>query len=159
MLFFLILNIFFVSCQDDEKYSLLKIKKLKSAKFSPYKSTNHLYNKIENAFDEEKNDSKFLYFNLKKQKKIYTSNITFVDENNNKKEFQLFRDSDIGLGNTQKVIKQLVDFDVESDEETINDGQSRCFQNIRSAIKEYNRILNKNKKHPGGNKTENCKKP
>ena len=51
----------------EEKYSLLKMKKIKSNKFSPYKSTNHLYNKVENTFDEEKNDSKFLYFKLKKK--------------------------------------------------------------------------------------------
>ena len=47
------------------------MKKIKSYKFSPYKSTNHLYNKVENAFDE-KNDSKYLYFTIKKNKKIYS---------------------------------------------------------------------------------------
>ena len=131
-------NIFNFS--KEEKYSLLKMKKIKSNKFSPYKSTNHLYNKVENTFDEEKNDSKFLYFKLKKNKKIsslkksYISHIEFKDENNISKEFKLFRDCDIGLNDGNRVKKQFEDFDVESDEEVINCGVKKCIQNIETAI-------------------------
>lgn len=130
-------NIFNFS--KEEKYSLLKMKKIKSNKFSPYKSTNHLYNKVENTFDEEKNDSKFLYFKLKKNKKIYSlkkayiSHISFKDEINSK-EFKLFRDCDIGLNDGNKIKKQFEDFDVESDEEVINCGVKKCIQNIGTAI-------------------------
>ena len=124
----------------EEKYSLLKMKKIKSNKFSPYKSTNHLYNKVENAFDEEKNDSKFLYFKLKKHKKIYSlkkvyiSNITFIDEKRKNKDFKLFRDCDIGLNDGNKIKKQFEDFDVDSDDDVINNGVKKCFQNIQTAI-------------------------
>ena len=131
-------NIFNFS--KEEKYSLLKMKKIKSNKFSPYKSTNHLYNKVENTFDEEKNDSKYLYFKLKKNKKIYSlkksyiSHLSFKDNNNTSKEFKLFRDCDIGLNDGNKIKKQFEDFDVESDEEVINCGVKKCLQNIGTAI-------------------------
>ena len=125
---------------NEDKYSLLKMKKIKSNKFSPYKSTNHLYNVIENTFDEEKNDSKFLYFKMKKHKKIYSlrkaymSHLYFKDEKNNSKEFKLFRDCDIGLNDGQKIKNQFEDFDVDSDEETKKIGNKRCIQNLESAI-------------------------
>ena len=124
----------------EERYSLLKMKKIKSNKFSPYKSTNHLYNKVENAFDEEKNDSQFSYFKLKKHKKIYSlkktyiSHISFVDENNITKEFKLFRDCDVGLNDGNKVKKQFEDFDVNSDDDVIENGIDKCMENIKSAI-------------------------
>ena len=124
----------------EEKYSLLKMKKIKSNKFSPYKSTNHLYNKVENAFDEEKNDSKYLYFKLKKHKKInslkkaYISHITFEDRKNENKDFKLFRDCDIGLNDGNKVKKQFEDFDVDSDDDVIENGVKKCFQNLETAI-------------------------
>lgn len=124
----------------EEKYSLLKMKKIKSNKFSPYKSTNHLYNKVENVFDEEKMDSKFSYFRLKKHKKIYSlkkayiSHISFKDRNDFYKEFKLFRDCDIGLNDGNKVKKQFDDFDVDSDDEVIQVGIERCMNNIRTAI-------------------------
>ena len=140
------------SYSNEEKYSLLKMKKIKSNKFSPYKSTNHLYNKVENNFDEEKNDSKFLYFQLKKNKKIYSlkkayiSHLSFKDENNNSKEFKLFRDSDIGLSDGYKVKKQLEDFDVNSEDETIKIGESRCIKSIGAAI---DFLKNKNEEYAG----------
>jgi hypothetical protein len=125
---------------NEEKYSLLKIKKIKSNKFSPYKSTNHLYNKVENEFDKEKNDSKVLYFKLKKHKKIYSlnkvymSHLSFKNENNISKEFKLFRDCDIGLNDGHKVKQQFEDFDVESDDEIKNNGEKRCILNLGTAI-------------------------
>ena len=131
-------NPFFYS--SEEKYSLLKMKKIKNNKFSPYKSTNFLYNKVENVFDPEKNDSKLLYFKLKKHKKIfslkkvYISHIYFENENNNKKEFKLFRDCEIGLNDGNKVKIQCEDFDVDSDDDVIENGEKRCFDNIRTAI-------------------------
>lgn len=140
------------SYSNEEKYSLLKMKKIKSNKFSPYKSTNHLYNKVENNFDEEKNDSKFLYFKLKKNKKIYSlkkayiSHLSFKDENNNSKEFKLFRDSDIGLSDGYKVKNQLEDFDVNSEDETIKIGECRCIKSIGAAI---DFLKNKNEEYVG----------
>ena len=134
----------------EEKYSLLKMKKIKSNKFSPYKSTNHLYNKVENTFDEEKNDSKFLYFKLKKNKKIYSlkkayiSHLSFKDENKNSKDFKLFRDCDTGLNDGNEIKKQFEDFDVESDEEVINSGVKKCLQNIGTAI---NLLKNRNEEY------------
>ena len=125
---------------NEEKYSLLKIKKIKSNKFSPYKSTNHLYNKVENEYDKEKNDSKVLYFKLNKHKKIYSlnkvymSHLSFKNENNISKEFRLFRDCDIGLNDGHKVKQQFEDFDVESDDEIKNNGEKRCILNLGTAI-------------------------
>ena len=136
----------------EERYSLLKMKKIKSNKFSPYKSTNHLYNKVENAFDEEKNDSQFSYFKLKKHKKIYSlkkiyiSHISFVDENNIIKEFKLFRDCDVGLNDGNKVKKQFEDFDVNSDDDVIENGIDKCMENIKSAIDLMNK---KNEEYVG----------
>lgn len=136
----------------EEKYSLLKMKKIKSNKFSPYKSTNHLYNKVENTFDKEKNDSKLLYYKIKKNKKVYSltkayiSNISFKDENNIIKEFKLFRDCDIGLNDGQKIKKQFEDFDVDSDDEVIKQGVNRCIKQIGTAIE---MLKNKNKEYTG----------
>ena len=99
-----------------------------------------LYNKVENVFDEEKMDSKFSYFRLKKHKKIYSlkkvyiSHISFKDRNDFYKEFKLFRDCDIGLNDGNKVKKQFEDFDVDSDDEVIQVGIERCMNNIRTAI-------------------------
>ena len=137
---------------NEERYSLLKMKKIKSNKFSPYKSTNFLYNKVENAFDEEKNDSKFLYFKLKKNKKIfslkkvYISHIYFENENNNKKEFKLFRDCEIGLNDGNKIKVQYEDFDVDSDDDVIENGVKRCLENMKTAIE---LMKNKNEEYVG----------
>ena len=137
---------------NEEKYSLLKIKKIKSNKFSPYKSTNHLYNKVENEFDKEKNDSKVLYFKLNKHKKIYSlnkvymSHLSFKNENNISKEFKLFRDCDIGLNDGHKVKQQFEDFDVESDDEIKNNGEKRCIQNLGTAIE---MLQNRNEEYVG----------
>ena len=136
----------------EERYSLLKMKKIKNNKFSPYKSTNHLYNKVENNFDNENNDSKFSYFKLKKLKKIYSlkkayiSHISFFDDNNYIKEFKLFRDCDIGLNDDNKVKIQYEDFDVNSDDDVIENGIDRCIENIKTAI---NLINKKNEEYAG----------
>ena len=128
------------------------MKKIKSNKFSPYKSTNFLYNKVENAIDEEKNDSKFLYFKLKKNKKIfslkkvYISHIYFENENNNKKEFKLFRDCEIGLNDGNKIKVQYEDFDVDSDDDVIENGVKRCLENMKTAIE---LMKNKNEEYVG----------
>ena len=128
-------NIFTYS--NEEKYSLLKIKKMKSKKFSPYKSTNQLYNNVENIYDDLKNED---YFKMNKNKKIYslrkayTSIVSYTDENGNKKEFNIFRDEDIGLSKGPKIKHLLIDDDTDSDEETVNNGISRCMQNLKKAI-------------------------
>ena len=139
-------NIFQFS--NDEKYSLLKIKKIKSKKFSPYKSTNQLYNNVENIYDDEINEYKNIYFKMNKNKKIYSlrkeymSIITYKDENDNDKEFKLFRDNDIGLNNGPKIKNLLIDDDLNSDDETINNGKNRCMKNIGTAIN----LMQKNNK-------------
>ena len=140
-------NIFTYS--NEEKYSLLKIKKMKSKKFSPYKSTNQLYNKVENFYDEEQNEknSKNLFFKMNKNKKIYSlrkeyiSLISFQDEKGINREFKLFRDDDIGLSNVYKIKNLVNDDDVNSDNETINTGVNRCKQHIKTAID----LMQKNK--------------
>lgn len=133
-------NIFGYS--NEEKYSLLKIKKIKSKKFSPYKSTNQLFNKVENIYDDQKNeiDSKNLYFKMNKNKRIYSlrkayiSIISYKDENNNNKDFKLFRDDDIGLSNSHKIKILLEDDDVNSDDEIINYGVNKCIRHLETAI-------------------------
>ena len=140
-------NIFTYS--NEEKYSLLKIKKIKNKKFSPYKSTNVLFNNVENFYDEQKNesDSKNIYFRMNKNKKIYSlrkdyiSIISFQDNKNNKKDFKIFRDDDIGLGKFHRIKKLLLDDDVESDDETIKTGVNRCKEGILAAIN----LVKKNK--------------
>ena len=140
-------NIFKYS--NEEKYSLLKIKKMKSKKFSPYKSTNQLYNNVENFYDEEKNekDFKHLYFKMNKNKKIYSlrkeyiSLISFKDEKGENREFKLFRDDDIGLGDFHRIKNLVEDDDIDSDNETINIGVDRCKQHIKTAID----LMQKNK--------------
>ena len=141
-------NIFTYS--NDEKYSLLRIKKIKSKKFSPYKSTNQLFNNVENIYDDQKNeyDSKNLFFKMNKNKRIfslrkaYISIISYEDENRNKKDFKVFRDDDIGLSGSYKIKTLFEDDDVNSDEETINYGITRCNQHIETAIK----LMQKNSK-------------
>ena len=115
----------------------MKIKKIKNKKFSPYKSTNQLYNNVENIYDDLKNED---YFKMNKNKKIYslrkayTSIVSYTDENGNKKEFNIFRDEDIGLSKGPKIKHLLIDDDTDSDEETVNNGISRCMQNLKKAI-------------------------
>ena len=122
---------------------------MKSKKFSPYKSTNQLYNKVENFYDEEQNEknSKNLFFKMNKNKKIYSlrkeyiSLISFQDEKGINREFKLFRDDDIGLSNVYKIKNLVNDDDVNSDNETINTGVNRCKQHIKTAID----LMQKNK--------------
>ena len=77
---------------------------------------------------------------MNKNKKIYSlrkeyiSIITYKDENDNDKEFKLFRDNDIGLNNGPKIKNLLIDDDLNSDDETINNGKNRCMRNIETAI-------------------------
>ena len=140
-------NIFTYS--NEEKYSLLKMKKIKSKKFSPYKSTNQLYKNVENFYDEEKNekDFKHLYFKMNKNKKIYSlrkeyiSLISFKDEKGINREFKLFRDDDIGLSDVHRIKNLLIDDDVNSEDETINTSVKRCQQDIKTAID----LMQKNK--------------
>ena len=122
---------------NEEKYSLLKIKKLKSKKFSPYKSTNQLFNNVENIYDNLKNEN---YFKMNKNKKIYSlrkvymSIVSYTNEKGDKKEFNIFQDEDIGLSRAPKIKNLFIDDDINSDDETIDTGIKRCMQNINSAI-------------------------
>jgi len=140
-------NIFTYS--SEEKYSLLKIRRIKSKKFSPYKSTNQLYNNVEYFYDEERNefDSKNIFFKMNKNKKIYSlrkeyiSLISFKDQKGNNRDFKLFRDVDIGLSDGHKVKNLFQDDDINSGDEDINIGVNRCMQHIKTAIN----LMEKNK--------------
>lgn len=128
----------------EEKYSLLKIKKMKSFKFSPYKSTNYLYNNAENIFDKENHEqTKNLCFPLKNKKKIYSlkkvyiSNINFFTKDKELKGFKIFRDNDIGLDSdliNTKIKMQTQDDDIDSSDEMSTIGQKICLQKIENAI-------------------------
>ena len=140
-------NIFTYS--NEEKYSLLKMKKIKSKKFSPYKSTNQLYKNVENFYDEEKNEKNYknVFFKMNKNKKIYSlrkeyiSLISFKDEKGINREFKLFRDDDIGLSDVHRIKNLIIDDDVNSEDETINTSVKRCQQDIKTAID----LMQKNK--------------
>ena len=119
----------------NEKYSILKIKKIKNKKFSPYKSTNQLYNKIENEYD---NDFNFLkQKKISSLKKVYISNINFIDSYGKNKNFKLFRDCDIGLNDEKTGMKikiQIIENDDDSSDETIEKSVDICKHKLKEAI-------------------------
>ena len=125
-------NIFLNS---NDKYSILKIKKIKNKKFSPYKSTNQLYNKVENIYD---NDFNFLkQKKISSLKKVYISNINFIDSNGKNKNFKLFRDCDIGLNDEKTGMKikiQLIENDDDSSDEIIAKSIDICKHKLKEAI-------------------------
>ena len=124
---------FFLNSND--KYSILKIRKIKNKKFSPYKSTNQLYNKIENIYD---NDFNFLkQKKISSLKKVYISNINFIDSNGQNKNFKLFRDCDIGLNDEKTGMKikiQLIENDDDSSDEIIAKSIDICKHKLKEAI-------------------------
>ena len=60
---------FFFRISDEERFSLLKINKIKNKKFSPYKTTSRLIKNYKN-FDNNSNNKN--YYNLLKKKKKST---------------------------------------------------------------------------------------
>ena len=83
----------FFKINDEERFSLLKINKIKNKKFSPYKTTSRIknYQKIDNS-----NSTNKIYYNLLKKKKInslqknFISEVEFYDEISNKKKILKF---------------------------------------------------------------------
>lgn len=130
---------------ESEQYSLLKIKKVKSEKFSPYKTTSRLFSTNKKYDNEEYTDENKENFNpifaKKKQihsvKKVFSSHISFDNERlKTKKNFMIYRDSDIGIGESwQKyLITNFYDDDIESDEEEIEKGTQMCYTQLTQAI-------------------------
>ena len=64
-----------------------------------------------------------------------------VYEKGENREFKLFRDDDIGLGDFHRIKNLVEDDDIDSDNETINNGVDRCKQHIKTAID----LMQKNK--------------
>lgn len=111
---------------------------LKNNKLSQNKSVNKS-DKKGRILEEKENDMN-LNFQLKKFKKIYSFKknndiLSFVDKNNNTKDFKLFKDSDIGFGKEYKIKYLFQDNDVDSSDELIKRGVKTNLLNISSAIK------------------------
>ena len=127
---------------SSEKYSILKMREKKNPKLSPYKTTNYLFNNIENNFDNEKHND-FLYLKQRKTvhslKNVFISQMTFYDSNKKEKKFQLFRDCEIGLKikkwDRENIKMQYNDIDEDSSDETIKTMSIICFQKIYEAAK------------------------
>lgn len=144
-------NIFF-KISDEERFSLLKINKIKNKKFSPYKTTSRLIKNYKN-FDTNNSTNKN-YYNLLKKKKInslqkkFVSEVEFFDDfTNTKKIFKIFRDCEIGINENWQDYQQIVfnDDDINSDNEEIKNGTNLCFNYIKDTIdfiKKYKKYKN-----------------
>ena len=130
---------------ESEQYSLLKIKKVKSEKFSPYKTTSRLFSTNKkydcDEFTEENKENYYPLINKKKKihsvKKEFSSHISFNNERlKAKKNFMIYRDNDIGIAEEwQKfLITNFNDDDIESDSEEIEKGVQLCFTQLSQAI-------------------------
>lgn len=130
---------------SSEKYSLLKIKKIKEKKFSPFNSTSKIFNKEEHFFDtdiKENISNQYKYFSLLKRKKIssvkkyFESTISFLGNNKNNKYFKIFRDCEIGIEEIWQKNQAIVfqDDDINSEDEEISKGKQICFIQIEEAI-------------------------
>ena len=130
---------------ESEQDSLLKIKKVKSEKFSPYKTTSRLFSTNKkydcDEFTEENKENYYPLINKKKKihsvKKEFSSHISFNNERlKAKKNFMIYRDNDIGIAEEwQKfLITNFNDDDIESDSEEIEKGVQLCFTQLSQAI-------------------------
>ena len=139
----------FFKINDEERFSLLKINKIKNKKFSPYKTTSRIknYQKIDNS-----NSTNKIYYNLLKKRKInslqknFISEIEFYDEiSNTKKNFKIFRDCEIGINENWQNFQQIVfnDDDINSDNEEIQNGTNLCLNYVKNTID----FIKKNKKY------------
>ena len=146
-------NIILFDVSPSEKYSLLKIKKLKqNNKFSPFNSTTRIIKNNIQYYDsdtKENSINEYKYFSLMKRKKIssvkkyFESSISFQGKNNKIKHFKIFRDCEIGINEKwqKKQISIFQDDDVNSEDEEISKGKQICKIHIKEAIT----LLKKNK--------------
>ena len=148
-------NIVLFNISPSEKYSLLKIKKLKeNNKFSPFNSTTRIYQHNIQYYDfdtKENNINEYKYFSIMKRKKIssvkkyFESDISFQGKNKKIKHFKIFRDCEIGINDKwkKKQVSIFQDDDVNSDDEEILKGKQICIINIKEAITLFNKKNNK----------------
>ena len=148
-------NIVLFNISPSEKYSLLKIKKLKeNNKFSPFNSTTRIYKHNIQYYDfdtKENNINEYKYFSIMKRKKIssvkkyFESDISFQGKNKKIKHFKIFRDCEIGINDKwqKKQVSIFQDDDVNSDDEEILKGKQICIINIKEAITLFNKKNNK----------------
>ena len=130
-----------------------KTKKTKSTE-KRAKRENKLDNKISLANKLSNNgnniNSDLINFGFNKKKKIYKIKksdnkiLSFIDENNNLKEFKLYKDSDLGFGKEYKIKNLFQDNDVNSDEENIKLGVRKSLLNLSESIK---LLKNKNEEY------------
>ena len=149
-------NIILFNIPPSEKYSLLKIKKLKeNNKFSPFNSTTRIYQHNIQCYDSDTKGNiinEYKYFSLMKRKKIssvkkyFESNISFNGKNNNIKHFKIFRDCEIGINNKwqKKQVSIFQDDDVNSEDEEISKGKQICIIHLKEAITLFNKNNKKN---------------
>ena len=136
---------FILNISSSEKYSLLKIKKIKENKFSPFNSTSKLFKEENNSFDtdiKENISNQYIYYSLIKRKKIssvkkyFESNISFIGKNNKIKYFQIYRDCEIGIEENWQKHQTIIfqDDDINSEEDEISKGKQICLVHIKEAI-------------------------
>ena len=138
-------NEFILNISSSEKYSLLKIKKIKENKFSPFNSTSKLFKEENNSFDtdiKENISNQYIYYSLIKRKKIssvkkyFESNISFIGKKNKIKYFQIYRDCEIGIEENWQKHQTIIfqDDDINSEEDEISKGKQICLVHIKEAI-------------------------
>ena len=138
-------NEFILNISSSEKYSLLKIKKIKENKFSPFNSTSKLFKEENNSFDtdiKENISNQYIYYSLIKRKKIssvkkyFESNISFIGKKNKIKYFQIYRDCEIGIEENWQKNQTIIfqDDDINSEEDEISKGKQICLVHIKEAI-------------------------
>ena len=139
-------NIVLFNISPSEKYSLLKIKKLKeNNKFSPFNSTTRIYQHNIQYYDfdtKENNINEYKYFSIMKRKKIssvkkyFESNISFIGKKNKIKYFQIYRDCEIGIEENWQKHQTIIfqDDDINSEEDEISKGKQICLVHIKEAI-------------------------
>ena len=136
---------FILNISSSEKYSLLKIKKIKENKFSPFNSTSKLFKEENNSFDTDIKgniSNQYIYYSIIKRKKIssvkkyFESNISFIGKNNKIKYFQIYRDCEIGIEENWQKHQTIIfqDDDINSEEDEISKGKQICLVHIKEAI-------------------------
>lgn len=129
----------------EEAEGIKRLRLVRNKKFSEYHTTTRLVNGVLHFTDDnEKKVFENRYFKTKNRKKvssvkkIYQGYIEFdVENTEQKKEFQIFRDQEIGFDLSWKnyLITTYADNDVTSDTDEINSGINTCIDQLGEAIK------------------------
>ena len=130
------------SSESDNKivFNKINIFHINKNKYSDNNITNIINNNYKKKYRLEKEED-LLEFGIKKVKKTniikkdFIKTISFIDGNNNIKEFRLFKDSDIGFGKKYKIKHLFQDNDINSDDEFIKRGANKNLLNISEALK------------------------